>query len=112
MNFTKGLNNLFNPTYINFILALCLILILILIYLKTNKLELFYDVDGTNTITTTTNPLLSTTILTGNNNLISFINNYINKIQQQNSYKKILATQENTIQTLSQQVSNLINSST
>ena len=116
MNFAKGLSNLFNPTYINFILAVCLIIILILIYLKTNKLELF---DGTDTTdgtantanTATTKPLIST-ILTGNNYLTSFINNYINKMQQQNGYKTVLAKQEQTIQTLSQQVTNLINSST
>ena len=108
MNFANGLSNLFKPTYINFILAVCLIIILILIYLKTNKLELF---DGTTANTATTKPLIST-ILTGNNYLTSFINNYISKMQQQNDYKKILATQEQTIQNLSQQVSNLINPST
>jgi hypothetical protein len=114
MNFTKGLSNLFKPTYINLILAVCLIIILILIYLKTNKLDLFTGVDGANgtdTITATTKPLIST-LLTGNNYLTSFINNYISKMQQQNDYKKVLAKQEQTIQTLSQQVSNLINPST
>jgi hypothetical protein len=122
MNFAKGLSNLFNPTYINFILALCLILILILIYLKTNKLELFdkndtNSADTTNTAnnanstnTATTKPLIST-ILTGNNYLTSFINNYISKMQQQNYYKMVLATQGQTIQNLSQRVSDLINSS-
>lgn len=111
MNFTKGLSNLFKPTYINIILAVCLIIILILIYLKTNKLDLFNGADGTDTSTTTTKPLIST-LLTGNNYLTSFINNYISKMQQQNDYKKVLAKQEQTIQTLSQQVSNLINPST
>jgi uncharacterized protein YpmS len=76
--------------------------------MKTNKLDLFTDADSTEA---TTKPLISTT-LTDNNYLTSFINNYINKIQQQNVYKKVLATQEQTIKTLSQQVSNLINSST
>ena len=108
MNFAKGLNNLFKPTYINFILTLCLIIILILIYLKSNKLDLF---DTTDTTSTSTKPLMSTK-LTDNNYLTSFINNYINKIQQQNVYKKVLATQEQKIQKLSQQVSNLINPST
>ena len=111
MNFTKGLSNLFKPTYINIILAVCLIIILILIYLKTNKLDLFNGADGADTSTTTTKPLIST-LLTGNNYLTSFINNYISKMQQQNDYKKVLAKQEQTIQTLSQQVSNLINPST
>lgn len=111
MNFTKGLSNLFKPTYINIILAVCLIIILILIYLKTNKLDLFYGADGTDTSTATTKPLIST-LLTGNNYLTSFINNYISKMQQQNDYNKVLAKQEQTIQTLSQQVSNLINPST
>jgi uncharacterized protein YpmS len=112
MNFTKGLSNLFKPTYINLILAVCLIIILILIYLKTNKLDLFTGVDGANGAdTATTKPLIST-LLTGNNYLTSFINNYISKMQQQNDYKKVLAQQEKTIQTLSQQVSNLINPST
>ena len=117
MNFAKGLSNLFKPTYINIILAVCLIIILILIYLKTNKLDLFYGADeadgadGTDTSTATTKPLIST-LLTGNNYLTSFINNYISKKQQQNDYKKVLAKQEQTIQTLSQQVSNLINPST
>lgn len=114
MNFTKGLSNLLKPTYINIILAVCLIIILILIYLKTNKLDLFYGADGADgadTSTTTTKPLIST-LLTGNNYLTSFINNYISKMQQQNDYKKVLAKQEQTIQTLSQQVSNLINPST
>lgn len=108
MNFTKGLNNLFKMTYINFIIAFCLIIILILIYLKMNKLDLFTD---TSSNTTTTKPFIST-ILKDNNYLTSFINNYKNKIQEQNNYKKILATQAQTIQTLSQQVSNLINPST
>ena len=112
MNFAKGLSNLLKPTYINLILAVCLIIILILIYLKTNKLDLFYGADATDaTDATTTKPLIST-LLTGNNNLTSFINNYISKMQQQNDYKKVLAKQEKTIQTLSQQVSNLINPST
>jgi hypothetical protein len=106
MNFTKGLSNLFKPTYINFILALCLIIILILIYLKTNNLDLFTEPNGY-----TTKPILAT-LLKGNDYLTSFINNYTNKILQQNTYKQVLATQEQTIQSLSQKVSKLINPST
>jgi len=98
MNLSKGLNNLLKPTYLNFILALCLIIILSLIYLKTNKLDLF-------------DPTISTPF-TSDNYLKSFINNYSNKIKQQNANLQILSTQEQTIQTLSQQVANLINPST
>ena len=96
MNLSKGLNNLLKPTYLNFILALCLIIILCLIYLKTNKLDLFDP----------------TTPLTSNNYLTSFLNNYTNKIIQQNANIDILKNQEKTIQTLSQQVAKLINPST
>lgn len=101
MNFTKGINNLFSLTYINFILALCLIIILILIYFRTKKLDLFDPTVGGDI----------SSQLSSNNYLTSFIKNYINKNQQQNANMEILAKQEKTIQTLSQKVINLINPS-
>jgi len=84
MNISKGLKNLFTPTIFNVIIAICLIIILILVYLKTKKIDLF------NT---------------------TFINKYVNNIQQKSNYAKVLATQEQTIQNLSKDVSDLINTS-
>jgi Na+/H+ antiporter NhaC len=115
MSVIKGLYNLFKPSVINFILVVCIILILILIYLKYNTIDLFSIPTNTNT-TTITNPITNTTlkynILSSDDYLTSFINKYINNIQQQNSYMKTLATQQQVISNLSEQVSQLINTST
>ena len=109
MAISKGIDNLFKPSIINFILALCLIIILILIFMKTKTLDLFY-----NPITPEYEPQYTPNInlLTNNDFLSTFINKYIKNIQQQNSYMKKLEQQQNTIDNLSQQVANLINPST
>jgi hypothetical protein len=109
MNISKGLKNLFAPTIINVIIVLCLIMILLLIYLKAKKIDLFDPMDPLNPYNVS-KPTLSS--LTSNDYLTTFINNYVNKIQQQSNYMKVLATQEQTIQNLSQKVSNIINPST
>jgi hypothetical protein len=101
MNISKGLRNLFASTINNIIIALCLIIILILVYLKTKKIDLFGIDDPTEGRPTSS--------LNNNDYLSTFINKYVNKIQQQNNYKTVLATQQQTIQNLTQKVSNLIN---
>lgn len=90
-NITKGFQNLLIPNSKNFILAGCLIIIFTLIYLQTKQLDLFTSTDDY---------------------LTSFINKYVKNIQQKNEYLKTLATQEQTIQQLSKQVTNIINPST
>jgi hypothetical protein len=100
MNISKGLKNLFTPNIINIIIAICLIIILFLVYIKTNNIDLFDPTDN------------SYTALTNNDYLTSFINKYVNNIKQQNNYMKVLATQEQTIQNLSDKVSDIINPST
>jgi hypothetical protein len=101
MNISKGLKNLFTPTIFNVIIAICLIIILILVYLKTKKIDLFNP---------TTGILLQQE--SGNIDFVTtFINKYVNNIQQKSNYAKVLATQEQTIQNLSKDVSDLINTS-
>jgi hypothetical protein len=96
MNISKGFKNLFTPTIINIIIAICLFIIIVLIYLKTKKIDLF-------------SPDIA---LTNNDFLSTFISKYVNNIQQQSNYMKTLATQQQTIQNLTQKVSGLINPST
>lgn len=105
INFSKALHNLFKPTILNFILALCIIIILILIYLKNKKIDLFGQND-------TLDPTNTNLLLAGDDYLSSFITKYINNIQQKNKYMKTLATQQQTIQNLTEQVTNIINPST
>jgi uncharacterized protein YoxC len=110
MNFLNRLSNSFKPSLINIIVVICLILIILLVYIKTKQIDLFYIIpETTNTQTIITNPVL--TALTGTDFLTTFINKYINNVQQQNKYANTLATQELKIQNLSQQVTNLINPS-
>ena len=85
-SFKQGLNNLFSPTIINLLVMLCLIIIVGITYLQTNKIELF---EGSY--------------------INSFINRYIQKYANKSAQQKILDSQEQRIQTLSQQVSDTIN---
>ena len=87
-NFDKGLRNLFKVSTVNILVLLCLILILTITYLNTGSLELF-TID--------------------NNYLSEFINKYIENINNTTDFKKTLATQEQKINILADQVINLIN---
>ena len=87
-NFYKGLNNLFVVSTVNILILICIILILIITYLNTGRIELF-TID--------------------NNYFASFINTYIKNIDNTTKNKQILATQQQTIQSLTKQVTDLIN---
>ena len=87
-NFYKGLNNLFVVSTVNILILICIILILIITYLNTGSIELF-TID--------------------NNYFASFINTYIKNIDNTTKNKQILATQQQTIQSLTKQVTDLIN---
>lgn len=107
MTLSKGFSNLFKPTIINFILAGCIIIILILIFLHNGKIDLFTN----NDIIPSTTPNSGIALLTGNDYLTTFINKYINNIQQQNTYMQTLTNQQQTINNLTQQVAHLVNTS-
>ena len=109
MSLSKGFNNLFKPTIINFILAGCIIIILVLIFIRYGKIDLFTD--NTIPLTTNTIPTSQLTLISGNDYLTTFINKYINNIQQQNTYIQQLAKQQQTINNLTQQVEKLVNTS-
>ena len=89
--FVSGINTQFEPNTINFCIAMSLILILGLVYLKYKKIELFYD----------------------NHNImpthVSFIDKALQMIQYKKQYLSTMATQEQKIQDISNQLSNLIN---
>ena len=87
-NFDKGLRNLFKVSTVNILVLLCLILILTITYLNTGSLELF-TID--------------------NNYLSEFISKYIQNINNTTDFKNTLATQEQKINILADQVINLIN---
>jgi len=87
-NFYKGLNNLFVVSTVNILILICIILILIITYLNTGNIELF-TID--------------------NNYFASFINTYIKNIDNTTKNKQILAKQQQTIQSLTKQVTDLIN---
>lgn len=102
--FSKKMSNLLSST--NIIVALSLVAILLLVYLKNKNFELFDESD----ITTTTIPLLNNDIIQ-NSSLVNFINRFIVNKNQQNVYVSALATRQNQINNLSEQVINLINPS-
>ena len=86
MNLIKGIRNLFMISTPNILVVLCILLIVSLIYLNSNSIELF-----------------------SSDYLTLFIDRYITKIQNNNEYNSILATQEQRIKVLSESVIKLIN---
>lgn len=104
MGLGDRISNMFKPRLINIIVIICLMIILILVILTTGKIDLFSSDNTTITTSPVVNNIASSDFLT------TFINKYVNNIQQKNNYAKVLATQEQTIQNLTQQVENIINS--
>ena len=86
MNLTKGFQNIFSPNLTNLLIVLSLIIIVILVYIKNKNIDLFDD----NT---------------------DFIQSIINKYQanqaQRSDFAISLATQEQTIQNLQRQASDI-----
>lgn len=87
--FSKGFENQLSPTLINLLIILSLIIILALTYLKNRKLELFICPPD---CVIPTNPN---------------VNKYIEAINTNTEYKKILSRQESKINDLSTQFSML-----
>lgn len=88
----------------NIITIICLIIIVLLVYIRTKKVEL-YDSYPTATLSLINNDTLQ------NSYLLTFLNKYINRQNNQNKYKLELNQRQNTINDLSKRVSSLINPS-
>lgn len=94
----------------NMIIIISLIIILLLVYIRTKKFELYEDSITNSKLPNTQLSLIPNDTLQ-NSYLLTFINKYINRQNNQNKYKTELNTRQNIINDLSLSVSSLINPS-
>jgi hypothetical protein len=90
---------------INIVIIVALAAILILVYLKTNKFELFRITRPNPTLELLNNDTIN------NSALVNFINNFIVKKRNQNTYSNILQYRQHLINMYSNDVLRLINPS-
>ena len=107
MNISKKLNNL-----CTLVIILILLLILMLVYLKTNRFELFDDIPTTTMATTTTVGITPDISEIHNSPLLNFINTYKKQMALKNEFTSTLVERQDTINSLTNKVTNLINPST